>query len=38
VAKVVDPGYKNNERIITTNYNNIFELVNDSEDATSNAV
>lgn len=33
VAQIHEPGYKNNVRTITTNYNGLFELVTDSEDA-----
>ena len=38
IAKIYDSGYKNNTRTITTNYNNLFELVGDSEDATDQKV
>lgn len=38
IAQVFDPGYKNNLRTVTVNYNNVFEIVKDSEDATDNPV
>lgn len=38
IAKIGDAGFKNKERVVTVNYNNIFELVNDSEDATDSIV
>lgn len=38
IAKIFDAGYKNQHRTVTTNYNNIFELVTDSEDATDESV
>lgn len=34
----MDPGYNASERTVTVNYNNIFELVDDSEGATDSAV
>lgn len=38
-AKIYDNGYKNNERVVTANYKNVFELVTDSQDdATDNPV
>lgn len=33
IAKVFDPGYKNNTRTICTNYSDFFELVTTSEEA-----
>lgn len=38
VAKVFDPGYNNNLRTVTVNYNNVFEIVKDSKDATDSPV
>lgn len=38
VAKIADAGYNAAERTVTVNYNNVFELVSDSEDATNSAV
>lgn len=38
IAQVFDPGYKNNLRTVTVNYNNVFEIVKDSKDATDNPV
>lgn len=38
IAQVLDPGYKNNLRTITINYNNVFEIVKDSKDATDSPV
>ena len=38
IAKIGDAGFKNKERVVTVNYNNVFELVNDSEDATDSIV
>lgn len=35
---MLDPGYKNNLRTITINYNNVFEIVKDSKDATDSPV
>lgn len=37
-ATIYDSGYKNSKRVVTVNYNNIFELVEDSEDATDKPV
>jgi len=31
IAKIYQPGYKNNTRTVSTNYKNIFELVKDSQ-------
>ena len=36
VARVYDPGYKNQVRTITTDYNNLFELVDNIDDADVN--
>ena len=33
VAKIYDPGYKNNARTVTIDYSNVFELVSNSEDS-----
>lgn len=32
-AKIQDPGYKHGERTVCANYNNMFEIVSDTEDA-----
>ena len=38
VARVFDAGYKNNERIVTANYKNVFELISDSQECVNNPV